>query len=142
EQCLYNLTARQVEAEVIPSALAHGAGILVWAPLHGGLLSGAVEKLAAGTAEKSAQGRAAEAMAEWRDAVTAYERTCAALERSPAEVGMAWVLSRPGVTSVVIGPRTPSHIDGAIAALERPLTNDELARVEAPFAAARVPMTS
>ncbi|MFC5183741.1 aldo/keto reductase [Actinomadura harenae] len=129
EQCLYNLVTRHPELEVLPAARAYGLGVLVWAPLHGGLLSGVLRKHADGVAVKSGQGRAAVALEAHRDAVAEYERLCAEFERPPAEVGMAWVLSRPGVTSAVIGPRTADHVDGALRALETPLSDAQSARL-------------
>src|SRR5260221_8693597 len=97
------------------------------------LLSGVLRKHSEGTAVKSAQGRAAAALEDHRDAIAEYERLCAESGRSPAEVGLAWVLSRPGVTAAVIGRRTASHIDDALRALETPLSDAHLARLEALF---------
>jgi NDP-hexose 2,3-enoyl reductase len=64
-----------------------------------------------------------------------YERFCAEAGRDPAEVGLAWVASRPGVTALIAGPRTVEHIDGAITALEAGLSDDELARLDELFPA-------
>jgi NDP-hexose C3-ketoreductase / dTDP-4-oxo-2-deoxy-alpha-D-pentos-2-ene 2,3-reductase len=133
EQCVYNLVTRHAELEVIPAAQAYGIGVLVWSPLHGGLLAGVLRKLREGTAVKSAQGRAAAALEPQRDAIAEYEDFCAQAGRDPAEVGLAWVASRPGVTAVVAGPRTVEHLDGAIAALEQRLDDDELARLDELF---------
>ena len=133
EQCVYNLVTRHPELEVIPAAGAYGIGVLVWSPLHSGMLGGVLRKLRAGTAVKSAQGRAAAQLDEHRGAIAAYERFCAEAGRDPAEMGLAWVASRPGVTGVIAGPRTPEHLDGALAAIERPLTADEQARLDELF---------
>ena len=133
EQCIYNLLVRQAEQEVIPAARAYGAAVLAWSPLHGGLLGGVLPKLREGTAVKSAQGRAAEALVSHRDRVAGYEQFCADLGRPPAEVGMAWTASRPGVTAIVIGPRTPEHVDGAIRALRAGLSAAELAGLDELF---------
>jgi NDP-hexose C3-ketoreductase / dTDP-4-oxo-2-deoxy-alpha-D-pentos-2-ene 2,3-reductase len=129
EQCSYDLVTRHAELEVLPAAAALGIGVLVWSPLHGGLLGGVLAKLADGTAVKSAQGRAADGLARHRVALEKYEGFCAELGRHPAEVGLAWVLQQPGVTAVVAGPRTPEHVDGALRALRRPLSPDELAHL-------------
>lgn len=133
EQCVYNLVTRHAELEVLPAAAAEGIGVLVWSPLHGGLLSGALRKLAGGKAVKSAQGRAAEALPRHREQLIAFEEFCASAGRDPAETGMAWVLGRAEVTAIVAGPRTLDQLDGALRALERPLTDDELARLDALF---------
>ncbi|MFD0534573.1 aldo/keto reductase [Actinomadura luteofluorescens] len=107
--------------------------MLVWSPLHGGLLGGVLRKKAEGTAVKSAQGRAVDALKEHGTAIAAYERFCADIGRDPAEVGLAWTLARPGVTGVLIGPRTPDHVDGAVRALDKPLTEEETDRLDALF---------
>jgi NDP-hexose 2,3-enoyl reductase len=133
EECIYNLVTRHAELEVIPAARAYGIGVLVWSPLHGGLLSGVLRKLRAGSAVKSAQGRAADALERHRTTIEAYEQFCADAGRDPAEVGLAWVASRPGVTALVIGPRTTGHIDSALAALTLRLSEDELARLDELF---------
>jgi NDP-hexose 2,3-enoyl reductase len=133
EQCVYNLVTRHAELEVLPAAAAYGIGVLVWSPLHGGLLSGALRKLREGTAVKTAQGRAAAVLDRHRAALVEYERFCDEVGRPPAEVGLAWVLSRPHVTAPVIGPRTEEQLDGAVRALERPLAEDELARLDTLF---------
>lgn len=133
EQCLYNLVTRQPELEVLPAARALGIGVLVWSPLHGGLLGGVLRKRREGAAVKSAQGRAAVALETERERVAAFERFCEQAGRDPAEVALAWVASRPGVTGVVVGPRTPQHVDGAVAALERDLSADELAALDELF---------
>ena len=133
EQCVYNLVTRHPELEVIPAAQAYGIGVLVWSPLHSGMLGGVLRKTREGTAVKSAQGRSAVALEKHRDRIEAYERFCDDAGRDPADVGLAWVASRPGVTGVIAGPRTPEHLDGALEALERPLTPDELARLDELF---------
>lgn len=133
EQCVYNLVTRHAELEVIPAASAYGVGVLVWSPLHGGLLGGVLRKTRENTAVKSAQGRAVDALEHHRNTIAAYEDMCADHGLDPAHVGMAWVLSRPGVTGLVIGPRTEQHVDGALHALRTPLPEPVLARLEELF---------
>lgn len=133
EQCSYSLLTRQPELEILPAARAHGLATLVWAPLHGGLLSGALRKAREGTGAKSAQGRAAAALPVHHAAVERYERFCAGLGRDPAEVGLAWVLSRPDTPFPVIGPRTVGQLDGAVRALDGALSPGELDELEKIF---------
>jgi NDP-hexose 2,3-enoyl reductase len=133
EQCVYNLVTRHTELEVIPAAQSYGLGVYAWSPLHGGLLSGVLRKIQDNTAVKSAQGRSAEALKSLRDTITDYEKLCADFGRDPAEVGLAWVLGRPGVTGAVVGPRTMSHVDSAVAAMRGPLSGHELAQLDVLF---------
>ncbi|MER7166826.1 aldo/keto reductase [Micromonospora sp. NPDC000207] len=137
-QCLYNLAVRHPELDVLPAAQAYGVGVFAWSPLHGGLLSGVLEKLAAGTAVKSAQGRAQVLLPAVRPLVEAYEDYCRRLGADPAEVGLAWVLSRPGILGAVIGPRTPEQLDSALRAAELTLGEEELRELEAIFPAPAV----
>ena len=133
EQCVYNLVTRYPELEVMPAAQAYGLGLLVWSPLHGGLLGGVLHKKRTNSAVKSAQGRAATALEEHGDTIEAYEKLCADHGLDSAVVGMAWTLSRPGVTAAVIGPRTEQHIEGALEALDCALPEALLARLDELF---------
>lgn len=135
ESCVYNLVSRAVELELIPAARKYGLAVLPWSPLHGGLLSGALRKLAAGEAVKTAQGRAQVAMPRFADAIGAYEKLCERHGLDPAEVGLAWVMRQPGVTAPVIGPRTQAQLLGALNALDLALPaelRDELERIFPP----------
>ncbi len=133
EQCIYNLLPRHVELEVIPAAQQYGIGIIAWSPLHGGLLSGAIRKLADGTAGRAAEGRSADALRTHREAIGEYEKLCATLGEEPADVALAWLLSRDGVTAPVIGPRTVEQLDGARRCMEITLDPPTLARLDALF---------
>jgi NDP-hexose 2,3-enoyl reductase len=133
EQCIYNLMTRHVELEVIPAALGYGIGIIPWSPLHGGLLSGALRKQRDGSGSRSLEGRAADGLAEHRDALEAYEKLAAELGQDPANVALAWLLSQPGVTAPIIGPRTLDQLDGALDALAITLDDATLARLDELF---------
>jgi NDP-hexose C3-ketoreductase / dTDP-4-oxo-2-deoxy-alpha-D-pentos-2-ene 2,3-reductase len=124
EQCIYNLLRRHVELEVLPAAQQYGLGVIPWSPLHGGLLSGALRKIAAGDAARTTTGRAADDLAEHRVAIEAYEKLCAELGEDPAMVALAWVLSRPGVTAPIVGPRTMAQLDDALGILGHSLDDD------------------
>ncbi|MBY8850952.1 aldo/keto reductase, partial [Saccharothrix sp. MB29] len=130
EQCIYNLLTRGPELEIMPAAHAYGLAVMTWAPLHGGLLSGAMRKAREGTGAKSAQGRAAAALAANRPAVERYERLCADLGRDPAEVGLAWLLSRPDGVIPVVGPRTVGQLESALRALDTRLPAETLDELE------------
>jgi NDP-hexose C3-ketoreductase / dTDP-4-oxo-2-deoxy-alpha-D-pentos-2-ene 2,3-reductase len=133
EQCIYNLMTRHVELEVVPSAIGHGIGIIPWSPLHGGLLSGAIRKQAESSGKRSAEGRSADALAENRETIEAYEKLCAEIGHDPANVALAWLLSRPGVTAPIIGPRTLEQLDNAQDAVTIELDGPTLARLDELF---------
>ncbi|GIF99580.1 aldo/keto reductase [Catellatospora citrea] len=133
EQCIYNLMTRHVELEVIPAAMQYGVGIIPWSPLHGGLLSGALRKIKDGTAARSGEGRANDTLAEHRGTIEAYEKLCESLDADPADVALAWLLSRPGVTAPIIGPRTAEQLDKTLGALTLTLDEDTLTRLDELF---------
>src|SRR5262245_48443223 len=133
EQCIYNLLTRHVELEVIPAAQHYGIGIIPWSPLQGGLLSGALRKLRDGVAGRTTSGRAAEGIEENRAAVEEFEKLAEGLGEDPANVALAWLLSRPGVTAPIIGPRTMDQLDGPLRALEITLSDETLAALDRIF---------
>ncbi|RLU90543.1 aldo/keto reductase [Streptomyces griseocarneus] len=128
EQCLYNLAERRAEMEVIPAAEAYGLGVIPWSPLAGGLLGGAIRSGAT-------QGRSAEALAntQVRDQVQAYENACDKHGLAPGEVALAWLLTRPGVTGPIVGPRTPDQLSSAVRAASLTLPSELLASLDEIF---------
>ncbi|MFD6229977.1 aldo/keto reductase [Streptomyces sp. NPDC060232] len=133
EQCLYNLAERRAEMEVIPAAEEYGLGVIPWSPLHGGLLGGVIRKEAAGG--RRASGRSAEALANStvRAQVQAYEDLLDKHGLEPGEVGLAWLLTRPGVTGPIVGPRTQEQLASALRAVELELSEEVLAGLEEIF---------
>ncbi|MFH9953500.1 aldo/keto reductase [Streptomyces roseolus] len=133
EQCLYNLYERRAEMEVIPAAQEYGLGVIPWSPLHGGLLGGVLKKETEG--RRRTEGRAAETLADpaKRAQFQAYEDLLDKHGLAPGEVGLAWLLTRPGVTGPIVGPRTPEQLAGALRALELDLSDELLAELDAIF---------
>jgi aryl-alcohol dehydrogenase-like predicted oxidoreductase len=135
EQCLYNLAERRAEMEVIPAAQGYGLGVIPWSPLHGGLLGGALRKEREGGGARSTSGRAAEALADpaTRAQIQAYEDLLAGHGLEPGEAALAWLLTRPGVTGPIVGPRTPEHLASALRAVELELSDELLASLDEIF---------
>lgn len=133
EQCIYNLFTRHVELEVIPAAQHYGIGIIPWSPLHGGALSGMLRKQATGDAARVNEGRAKDTETAQRETIEAYEKLAEQVGVDPANLALAWLLSRPGVTAPIIGPRTLAQLDAAIGALDVKLSSETLARLDELF---------
>jgi NDP-hexose 2,3-enoyl reductase len=133
EQPIYNLLTRHVELEVLPAAERYGIGIIPWSPLHGGLLGGALRKLADGSGSRSTEGRAAETLASHRPAIEGYEKLCADLGHDPADVALAWLLAQPAVTAPIVGPRTTEQLDASLRALEVTLEQETLDKLDELF---------
>ncbi|WP_329399913.1 aldo/keto reductase [Streptomyces melanogenes] len=135
EQCLYNLAERRAEMEVIPAAQEYGIGIIPWSPLYGGLLGGALRKEREGGGSRSTGGRAADALKDpvVRARVQAYEDLLAEQGLEPGEVGLAWLLTRPGVTGPIVGPRTADQLASALRAVELKLDEELLTSLDEIF---------
>ncbi|MFF0063662.1 aldo/keto reductase [Streptomyces sp. NPDC005279] len=135
EQCLYNLAERRAEMEVIPAAQEYGLGVIPWSPLHGGLLGGVIRKEREGGAARSTSGRSADALAntEVRAQIQAYEDLLDKHGLEPGEVALAWLLSRPGVTGPIVGPRTADQLASALRAVELELGEEVLSALDEIF---------
>ncbi len=133
EQCLYNLAERRAEMEVIPAAQEYGLGVIPWSPLHGGLLGGVIKKEVEGG--RRAGGRAADSLANTtiRAQIQAYEDLLAKHGVEPGEAALAWLLTRPGVTGPIVGPRTGEQLDSALRAVELELSEELLEALDEIF---------
>lgn len=133
EQCLYNLAERRAEMEVIPAAQEYGLGVIPWSPLHGGLLGGVLKKESEGKRRKDGRSAGALERSEVREQVKAYEDLLDKHGLEPGEVALAWLLTRPGVTGPIVGPRTQEQLDSALRALELELSEELLASLDEIF---------
>src|SRR5688572_20560226 len=135
QQVYYSLQARDAEYEIVPSCLDQGVALLVWRPLAGGLLSGKYRR-----GQQGPEG--ARHLTDWneppvRDEEQTYDVIEAAVEIgsshgvSAAQVALAWLLGRPGVSSLVIGARTDEQLADNLAAAELELSAEERARLDA-----------
>ncbi|MFE7775900.1 aldo/keto reductase [Streptomyces sp. NPDC057445] len=133
EQCLYNLAERRAEMEVIPAAREYGLGVIPWSPLHGGLLGGVIKKQSEGGRRTS--GRSADALADSsvRKKLQAYEDLLDKHGLAPGEVALAWLLTRPGVTGPIVGPRTTDQLASALRAVELDLSDELLTELDGIF---------
>jgi 1-deoxyxylulose-5-phosphate synthase len=129
----YNLIYREEEREMIPLCRDQGVAVLPYSPLARGLLAGsrgpdgAARTLRAQSdpTPEELYGRPGDAAVVERVAEVARERGL-----PPAEVALAWLLHRPGVTAPIVGATRTSHIDDAVAAAALELAPDELARLD------------
>lgn len=105
----YSLTARGIEEDVLPTCQRHGIGTMIYSPLGGGVLTGKYKRgEAAPEGSRAARGGLWARMVTDQGIETAEEvaKVAADLGTTATAVALAWVLSRRGVTSVIIGPRT------------------------------------
>jgi aryl-alcohol dehydrogenase-like predicted oxidoreductase len=131
----YNLVYREEEREMIPFCLDQGVGILPWSPLARGLL--------AGTRGRGGEKRTVRANSdEFGDSLYTDEDFAVvdavveiAQERNvkPAQVALAWLLAKPGVTAPIVGATKLQHLEDALGALDVELSDEEIKRLEAPY---------
>ena len=132
-QAYYSIAGRDLEREIVPMMEDQGMGLMVWSPMAGGLLSG---KFARDTAGPNGARRASfdfppvNRDRAW-DCVDAMKGIAEARGVSVARIALAWVLSRPWVSTVIIGAKTIEQLDDNLAAAEIELTADEIAALDA-----------
>jgi len=128
-QMYYSLAGRDLESEWLSLARYHNIGILVWSPLSGGFLSGKYDR-----GKKPAPGtRFAEAgqfvpfdRERGYRVVDTLRKLAEKRGASPARVAIAWLLSRPGISSVIIAGRKPEHLKDNIEAVNLKLSDEDL----------------
>ncbi|MBK1787868.1 aldo/keto reductase [Prauserella cavernicola] len=130
-QSHYNLLYREEEREMIPFCADEGIGVVPWSPLARGRLAGNRER---GTV-RAENDRLATMLYDDGDqeVVDVVGDVARARGLAPAQVALAWLLSRPAVVAPTIGATRTDHIDDAVSALDVTLDDDELARLEAPY---------
>jgi aryl-alcohol dehydrogenase-like predicted oxidoreductase len=139
QQIYYSLQARDAEYELVPITLDQGLGILVWSPLAGGLLSGKYrrgQEAPEGTRHFAGWGEPPiHDETKLYDTIEAVVKVADAHGVSPSQISLAYLLGRPGVTSLIIGARTEDQLKDNLAAANVKLSapeRAELDRVSAP----------
>ncbi len=134
EQSPYNLLDRRVENELIPLCLRHGLAFLPWSPLAGGVLAGRYS-----ASEAAPEGsRATRSGAFFTERITrqgkavAVEVSKMARDRgmTASQLALLWLKEQPGVTAPIIGPRTLTHLEDALAIMEKKLDEADRPRFD------------
>ncbi len=134
QQIYYSLQERSAEYELLPLAIDQGLGTLVWSPLAGGLLSGKYRR-----GQQPPEG--SRHVTDWNeppvrdedklyDTIDVLVQIADAHGVSAAQVALAWLLTRPSVTSIVVGARTDEQLADNLRAAELTLDGDEIRRLE------------
>jgi aryl-alcohol dehydrogenase (NADP+) len=129
----YNLIYREEEREMLPLCRDQGIALTPWSPLARGLLAGSRKQ---GTV-RAGSDQPAQTWYDHHDQedaiVAAVEAVATRRGLPPAQVALAWVLGRPGITAPLIGASKPRHLDDAVAALDVELDAQDVAALEAPY---------
>ena len=131
----YSLVKRDAETEILPYCLAHDIGVIVYAPMQSGLLTGSMTKERAANLpsndwrSKNAEFR--EPKLSQNLALVERLRTVGARHgRSPGETAIAWTLHNPAVTAAIVGSRSAAQVDGTVNAGSFELSDAEVAEIE------------
>jgi aryl-alcohol dehydrogenase-like predicted oxidoreductase len=120
-----------VEGELTPMAVELGLGVTPWSPLRGGVLSGKYTRDNAASA-KPGRGERVTAFLTERvfTIIDEIARIAAKLGASPATVAIAWLLGKPGVSSVIIGARRVDQLADNLAAADLTLDPDDVTALD------------
>ncbi len=132
----YNLVYREEEREMLPLCRDRGVGVIPWSPLARGFLAGNRRRDRTPPTARADADPMADRMYFQDSDFDVVERVVEVAEKrgvAPAQVALAWLLSREGVTAPIVGASRLAHLDDAIAALEIELDEAEIARLEEPY---------
>jgi aryl-alcohol dehydrogenase-like predicted oxidoreductase len=132
-QLYYSLAGRDIERELVPLAQDQGLAILPWSPLAGGLLSGKfdLENPGPENARRTHFDFPPVQLERAKKVLHALREVSSALGISVARAALAWLLTRPWVTSVIIGAKTIDQLKDNLAASDVKLNADQIAHLEA-----------
>jgi aryl-alcohol dehydrogenase-like predicted oxidoreductase len=131
----YNLLYREEEREMIPLCLDQGVGCVPWSPLARGLLAGNRERGGQQRTVRAGSDPLAEQLYgdDDFDVIDVVRAVAAERGLPPAQVALAWLLGKPAVTAPIVGATRLQHLQDAIAAVDVTLSEDEVARLQAPY---------
>lgn len=137
----YSLIRRKIEAEILPYCQKRGIGVISYAPMSSGLLTGAMTRERAGSLPKDDFRSHSSEFREPRlsknlELVERLRQVGAPHGRGPGEVAIAWVLHHPPITGAIVGARNAKQVEGIMRAAELKLTADEIAEIEGAAVAA------
>lgn len=128
----YNLIYREEEREMIPLCRAERIGMIPWSPLARGLLAGSRK---ASTLRSRADDYAHKLYTREADerVVDCVEQVAKNRGVPPAQVALAWLLHKPGITAPIIGATKPHHLQDAVAAVDLKLSSEEISTLESVY---------
>ena len=133
----YNLLYREEEREMVPLCREEGVAVIPWSPLARGLLAGTrASATDAVTTPRSASDDYTPKLYDTpsdADVIAAVRTVASARGATPAEIALAWLLSRPGVTAPIVGATKLEHLEAALKAVDTVLSDEEVAALEAPY---------
>src|ERR1700730_3118831 len=131
----YNLIYREEEGEMIPQCIDQGVAVIPWSPLARGVLAGSRTRDGERRTIRSNTDAFVDSLYGEADFDVVDRVGEVAAERGvpPAQVALAWLLHRPGVTAPIVGATRLGHLEDALAAEELELSQEEMRRLEEPY---------
>ena len=132
----YNLVYREEEREMMPLCREEKIAVIPWSPLARGFLAGNRPRSEEGETTRGktdASARRFYYQANDYQVVDQVKNVAKKRGVSNAQIALAWMLHKPGITSPIIGATKPHHLDEAVSALEVHLTEDEIKYLEEPY---------
>ena len=131
----YNLIYREEEREMIPQCIDQGVGVIPWSPLARGVLAGSRTREGERRTTRSNSDAFQDTLYTAADFDVVDRAGEVAAERGvpAAQVALAWLLHRPGVTAPIVGATRLGHLEDALAAEQLDLSEDEMRRLEEPY---------
>ncbi len=132
----YNLVYREEEREMIPLCIEEGVGVIPWSPLARGVLAGNRTRAGERLTTRAGSDQFADYLYDQPTDFDVVERVAeVAGERAvaPAQIALAWLLHKPGVTAPIVGATKLQHLQDALGAEQLALSEQELARLEEPY---------
>ena len=132
----YNLVYREEEREMVPLCLDEGIGLIPWSPLARGFLAGNRRRQDKGETTRARSDGFAHNMYYADADFQVVERVTEIAQKRGvpnAQVALAWLLQKPGVTAPIVGATKPNHLADALAAVELRLDADEVTALEEPY---------
>ncbi|WP_157217533.1 aldo/keto reductase [Flavisphingomonas formosensis] len=128
-----NLLYREEEREMIPLCLDQGVGLIPWSPMARGRLTRPVGEETERTRTDQFGATLYDLEGADRGVIEAVAAVAAARGVPRAQIALAWVLQKKGLTAPIIGASKPGHLEDAVAALDIELSAEEIAQLEAPY---------
>jgi 1-deoxyxylulose-5-phosphate synthase len=131
----YNLIYREEEREMIPQCIDQGVGVIPWSPLARGVLAGSRTREGERRTTRSNSDAFQDTLytAADFDVVDRVGEVAAERGVPSAQVALAWLLHRPGVTAPIVGATRLGHLEDALAAEQLELSDEEMRRLEEPY---------
>ncbi len=132
----YNLVYREEEREMIPQCIDQGVGVIPWSPLARGMLAGNRTRGGERLTTRASTDRFGDTLYKHEidfDVVERATQVAGSRGVPTAQVALAWLLHKPGVTAPIVGATKLEHLEDALAAEQLELSSEEISALEEPY---------